>query len=257
MLRSWKICLSAACMGALFTLASSAAQAAGFGTLTGQYVFDGPVPMPKPVVMKGDATAKDPAVCAAQDVPDESLVVDAESKGIKDIAIYLRKAPTGIHPDLAKSAEPEVLFDQKGCRFLTHVLFVRTDQKVKCVSSDPVPHNTNITPFSNKAQNFIISPNDQVGTLVAMPLAESRPTQVKCDIHPHMKAYWIIMDHPYVAVTDKDGKFTIEKIPAGKHTFTVWQDAAGYIEAKLEIEIKDGQTTDLGAVKVAPAKFKK
>src|SRR5688572_5368769 len=70
MLRSWKNCLSAACLGVVFAVAAPAAQAAGFGTLTGQYVYDGAVPTLPAIVMKGDATAKDAAVCAAADVPD-------------------------------------------------------------------------------------------------------------------------------------------------------------------------------------------
>src|SRR5690606_35171102 len=102
------------------------------------------------------AAAKDAAVCAAQDVPDDSLIVDSDTKGIANICLYIRKAPKKIHPDLAKSEDKEVVFDQKGCRFMPHVLIVRTDQTVLVKSEDPINHNTRTAPFANKAENLIV-----------------------------------------------------------------------------------------------------
>src|SRR5258708_11342366 len=76
-----------------------------------------------------------------------------------------------------------------------------------------------------------------------------------------MKAYHFPIDHPYVAVTDKDGKFKIEGLPAGKHSFNVWHErgpgSSQLLERKLVITIdadKDN-TKDLsyGATKFAPA----
>ena len=37
--------------------------------------------------------------------------------------------------------------------------------------------------------------------------------EVTCDFHPWMKVYWLILDHPYAALTDKDGRFHIENMP--------------------------------------------
>src|SRR5262245_30868106 len=49
------------------------------GTLTGRFVLDGQAPDRKPLVKKGDNKVRDPGCCAREDIPDESLVVDAKT----------------------------------------------------------------------------------------------------------------------------------------------------------------------------------
>ncbi|WP_437228250.1 carboxypeptidase regulatory-like domain-containing protein [Planctomicrobium sp. SH661] len=229
----------------------------GWGSVEGQIILDGDVPAPQFLVKKGDTTVKDAAVCAKDGVPDDSMAFDPETKGIANVFVYLPKAPSKIHPDLKASAEKEVVFDQLGCNFLPHCLIVRTDQDVVCKSSDAVAHNLHTNPFSNTAQNFIVQPNDQTGTPVKMAIAERNPVKVQCDIHPWMGAYWLVLDHPYAAVTDKDGKFKIDNLPEGTHEFRVWNSKAGNIDKKLVVKVKAGETTTVPVKKVPLASFQK
>lgn len=251
-------------LAALAMLTARPACGQGWGTLEGQFLFDGDVPKLAPLVEKGDPNAKDAAVCAAAGVPNESLVVNPENKGIANICLYLRRAPAMIHPDLKASKEKEIEFDQKGCVFLPHVLIVRTDQTVLVKSGDSVSHNTHTNPFANTSVNLIIAPNDRKGVPVEMKMPELRtpPVKINCDIHPWMTAYWLVTDHPYVAVTDKDGKFKIENLPPGEHEFRVWQEKCGYVETAefkrdLKVTIKAGETQTLPAFKVPAAAFEK
>jgi hypothetical protein len=55
------------------------------------------------------------------------------------------------------------------------------------------------------------------------------PISFKCDIHPWMNAKCWAMDHPYIARTDEDGKFTIANVPTGVELQVVgWHEGAGY-----------------------------
>ena len=221
-----------------------------WGTIKGQVLADGNVAPLKLLVTKGDAAAKDSAVCAAQDVPDESLVVDAKTGGIANVVVYLQKKPAKVHPELAKSKAPTVVFDQKGCRFLPHVLLVRTDQEVTVLSGDAVAHNTHTYPLKNKQENFVVSPSDRVGVKVPpQSLVERLPSKVGCDIHPWMQAWWVILDHPYAAVTKEDGTFEIKDLPVGDHVFTVWQEKAGYLNKSYTVTVKAGDN-DLKPIKI-------
>ncbi|HUG94462.1 MAG TPA: hypothetical protein VML55_26765 [Planctomycetaceae bacterium] len=240
-----------------------AAAADGYGKVTGRFVFEGEVPEPRKIVAKGDPQVKDPQVCAAQDLFANDLVVDPESKGIANIFVYLRSVkPADVHPQLKASARKEVVFDQKSCEFIPHAMFVRTDQEVLVKSDDPVPHNTRTNPLRNRGVNFAVRANDRAGQRVTHTVAESLPTEVKCDFHPHMRAFWLILDHPYAAVTDENGEFTIDKLPAGDHEFRVWQERAYLVplpdsprRGTLKVTVKADEVTDLGEIKLPAAIF--
>jgi plastocyanin len=225
----------------------------GDATLTGVITFDGAVPVLKPVVAKGDMTVKDAAVCAAADVPNEELVVNADNKGIAHVFVYLAKAPAGVKPGKADSSG--LVQDQKGCVFLPHSLLVPAGATIQVLNGDNVPHNTHTNPVKNEGFNKVIAPNDRVGVPLKYTKPERLPVKVVCDFHNWMKAWHMVLDHPYMAVTDADGKFTIENLPAGKHEFIIWQEKAGYLNRKYEVEVKKGEKKEVklsfGAAKFA------
>ena len=241
----------AACVPAILTVE---ARAQGWGSVEGQFVLADEVPNLPPLVAKG-ANVKDAEVCAAQPVPDQSLVVDPDTKGIANIFLYMRRAPSSVHPESKDAPKEPVVFDQKNCVFIPHTLLVRTGQQVLVKSSDPIPHNTHTHPILNQEDNFIVRPNDQQGVPLTYDKPEILPTKVNCDLHPHMTAYWLILDHPYAAVTDDQGRFTIENLPEGEHTFTVWQERVGYLDRAFKVNVKAGQVTTLEPVKVPVARF--
>lgn len=224
---------------------------AQYGDVKGQFVLDGDVPSLDPLVKKGDPTAKDPEVCAASDVPDESVVVNPENKGIANIVLFPSRSPKDINPAMKDAPAEPVVFDQKACQFFPHILVVRAGQEVVVKSDDECAHNVRSSFIRNTPFNFTVAPKDREGqTIDNLDAAEPLPMPIKCDIHPYMQAYWIIADHPYVGVTDKDGNFEIKGLPAGKHTFRVWHEKAGYIERSFKIEVEAGEMTDLGVTKV-------
>ena len=240
---------------------STVSAADGWGTLTGQFVLDGgkdlyPSYVLKPKVKKGDASARDPQCCAVQDVPNDEVVVNQKNGGIQHVFVYIQSVrKQDVHRTLRRSKQKELVFDQKACIFKQHSLFVRTDQKVRVKSDDNITHNMRTVPIVNQPVNFTVTANDRIGIAMPVPIPEPVPMKVECNVHPWMKAWWLVLDHPYAAITDKDGRFKIEKLPAGEREFIVWQERAGYIQKSLKVKIEDGKTTDLGVVKVDGSMF--
>jgi len=75
-----------------------AGKAEGWGTLKGQVTLSGNPPTLNPLAAKGKAS-KDPEVCAKEaPIPNEVLVVDASSKGVKNVLVYIPK-PTAINDE--------------------------------------------------------------------------------------------------------------------------------------------------------------
>jgi hypothetical protein len=242
----------------MFCSAGDPVWASGYGTVTGQFVLDGEIPELKPLVAKGDSSAKDAAVCAKEGVQDESLIVDPATKGIANVFVYMPKAPNDIAPELRETKEKIVKFDQIGCHFIPHALILRTNQKVAILSADSVSHNTHVYAVRNSGENQTIS-LDRVGnTKWTCPQAEKMPIKVMCDIHPWMRAWWLILDHPYAAISGKDGTFTIEKVPAGTQEFTAWQDAneGRWVFGKtratrvIKVNVEPDKTTSIGVIKI-------
>ncbi len=216
----------------------------GFGSLKGKVIFEGTLPA-YPDIVKQGSNIKDAAVCSAENIPDERLVI-GEGNGVANVFIYLGRKPKGVEIPAAPT-EP-VVFDQKGCKFIPHALTVRTGQPVNILSDDSIAHNTHTLPKNNAVFNTVIKANERDGVPLVYNSSEPTPVRVICDFHTWMVAYHMPLDHPYMALTDKDGNFEIKDLPAGKHEFKVWHEAAGgggYVERKLEVTIEKDKETPL------------
>ncbi len=124
-------------------------------------------------------------------------------------------------------------------------------------SSDPVNHNIRYSAFTNGAFNQILPPNGQVEVKL---VAERRPIPLACDIHPWMKGYIMVFDHPFFAVTGEDGSFEITGVPTGTQNLVLWQEKVGYVNQGgargLPVEVTAGQMVNVGDVAIDPAKVK-
>jgi plastocyanin len=233
-------------------------KAEGWGSLKGQVTFTGDPPAVKVLMEKGKAS-KDPEVCAKDGpINSERLVVDAASKGVKNVLVYIPK-PTAVNPEVkSEKSSAQVDFDQQKCVFTPHVIAVMTGAKILMKNSDSINHN-----IDSKLKNNATNPNIPGGN--SMPFAtqvgERAPGEVVCDIHPWMKAYWLVIDSPYAAVTDEKGNFEIKNVPAGTQKVVVWQESVekgGYVTPASgeSVTIKaDGHTqfdVKIDAAKIRP-----
>lgn len=222
----------------------SEASAAGPGSFSGRVVLSGAAPSLPLLIAKG-ADVKDKEVCAAIDIPDERLVLSADG-GVANVFVYLAKAPKG--GAAVEASEEAVIFDQKNCRFLPHALIVPTGRTVKVLSDDPIAHNTHTYPSKNDSVNSGVAPNDREGKLsFSYRRSEAAPLAVSCDYHGWMKAWHLPVDHPYAAVTDENGNFSIPNLPAGKHSFVVWHESVqgNFVQRKLSVTVNPGETTEM------------
>ncbi len=231
-----------------------------WGTLKGRIVFDGKAPAPATV-----DTSKDPA-CKAS-VTNESLLVSGDG-GIENAVIMLRTKNPKVHPDYEKTATAEVVLDNKDCRFEPHVQVVLLSQTLMLKNSDPTGHNSNITPLLGTPINPVLAAGGEA-VPYKFTAEEAVPVKVGCNIHPWMSAWVVARKDPYAAVTDKDGNFVIENLPAGKELeFRLWQESGGYLKnaafkggkadarGTFKLKIKPGDN-DLGDIKVPASVFKK
>jgi plastocyanin len=224
------------------TSGAAPVKAEGWGTLKGRVIFGGTPPEPAVIEAVGKAE-KDPTICAkTTPIVSEKLVVNSGNKGVKNVFVYLQR-PTAVNEEAKKavvSQHPE--FDQRNCTYSPHALAVMTGETITLKSSDPTNHNVDIK-LKNLTQNPLIAPGTSMP--ITPSAAERAPGLVACSIHPWMQAWWLVLDHPYFAVTNENGEFEIKNAPAGTQKVVVWQEAAGYVTPASgeSVNIKPNDTT--------------
>jgi plastocyanin len=214
-------------VGALLAGAHLAAAADITGTIT----LKGTPPKEKDIT-----PLKDDATCGKlhTEMPTTHFYVVGANNSLADVIVSLQ----GISAQSTGAKAEPVTIDQKGCEYTPQILAVQTDQKILVKNSDPVLHNIHDLPTvpGNKEQNVAQMPGS--GDLT-FTFSKPEPfLKFKCDVHPWMFAWVSVFDHPYFAVSGKDGSFKIANVPAGKYTIQAAHRKAGTVTQ--EIEVKEG-----------------
>ena len=213
----------------LFVLAAAGpafAQSPGTGTIAGTVRYVGMTP-PSQRIMTTDG----------QTLVHNDVVVHPRSKGLRDVAAVLEWK--GKVPADAK-AKP-VLLDQKGMIFAPRVVTANEGQIVRYENNDHSNHG--VSAASIHAENTF---NITTGAGAAFEhkfKAQKNPIPIGCALHSWMRAYVIVAPHPYHAVTDAAGKFTIPNVPAGKHALVLIHPDTNWRET-VQVEVVAGKTAE-------------
>lgn len=227
--------------------------AAQWGTISGKVVFTGKVPKPKLVPLP-----KTDAFVADLKIFDESMIV-GKMGGLKNVVVYMYNKAKEVHPSYAAKAKIPVVLNTVGCRYEPHITLLQCNQKLLIKNLDPVGHNTAIHALANPQIGALIpggGPNER-----KMSVPEPLPCSVTSSIFPWMKGFAVIKDHPYMAVTDAEGKFKIEHLPVGEVTLQFWHEKVGYFRSvkvdgmpqewrrgRTNFIVPDGKTLEIGEI---------
>ena len=218
------------------------------GSITGTITFEGKAPKMKPLKVDADP------ICVANNeiAPKKEWLILDENKGVKNVLVFITE---GLNIDYSPPEEPMVI-DQKGCIYSPHVVGIMAGQQLDILNNDGTLHNIHALPKVNKEFNKA-QPRSKKKLSVKFEKPEA-PFKIKCDVHPWMKAWVLVQDHPYFSVTDENGNFSIENIPPGKYEVVAWQEKFKMKRSITKtIEIKDSSETIQDFVFVKPEATKK
>lgn len=208
---------------------------ATLATIKGTIVYPDAVPAEKIITQ----AAAVPECIAKGQLKDQTWVVNAKNKGLKNVFVWIEPADAKrgspfpkelIHPSLVKPKVGAISIDQPCCAFEPRVVAARAGQEFTFKNSAPIPHNAKWTSANNGEINPLI-PKESEYKLPAPLIAERNVITLSCGVHGWMNAYIRVYDHPYFAVTDADGKFEIPMAPAGAFKLYFWHET-GWIEGK-------------------------
>jgi PQQ-dependent catabolism-associated beta-propeller protein len=207
------------------------ADAANSGKLRGEARFDGKVPAPKRISMDAEKACQDMHKSA---VYDNQVLVNDQG-GLANVFVYIK---SGLEGKVFEPSTQTVMLDQKGCQFVPRVIGIRTGQTLSVRNSDPVSHNIHPKPQNNRDWNQQQGPKEP-----DLERRFARPEvmiPVKCDVHAWMRSYIGVLDNPFFAVTDANGSFAIDGIPAGRYTIAAWHEVFGEITQNVIVARGEG-----------------
>src|SRR6266542_2281516 len=201
------------------------------GRVTGRVIFEGAPPANAAIKATSDQACIDQN---PNGVPSENIVVD--NGALENVFVYIKEGLGDYYFEVP--ADP-VKLDQRGCRFVPHVLGVRAGQPLTISNSDDAPHNVHAVPAVNPGFNRSQALKNMSDTKVFTKREVMIP--FKCDIHPWMQAYLGVMDHPYFAVTNDGGRFELENLQPGTYTVEAWHEKLGTQTQQVTIAEKQSK----------------
>lgn len=205
-----------AVVGSLWTTLACAYQEMSVddgGDITGRVVYDGPPPVAAHLPVH-----KNRDFCG-DSAPDDGLVVGPR-RGLRFVVVRL----DGIRAGKPRSTARSVL-DNVGCAFVPHVQTMTVGQTLSLRNSDPILHNAHARVDGFKTLFNLGLPHWADKTV---RFTQPGRVVVDCDVlHTWMRAYIVVTEHPYVDVTDVNGRFSLTRVPAGDYTLRFWHERLG------------------------------
>ena len=222
-------------------VAALAVPVASAAEISGKVKLTGTPPPEKPIVLDVACAKVQPNPIATRHY------VVSPDKGLANVFVYVKEGAKPTPPP----ADKGTMLDQVGCQYTPYVIGVQAGQHFDVKNSDPLLHNVHSLPKvpGNKEKNL--------GQPVPMKSdfvfdKQEVLVQFKCEVHPWMFAYVGVVEHPYFAVTDKDGSYKIAGLPAGDYTLEFVHLKAGRQTQKITVGADDKKTADLTFEAKAP-----
>jgi plastocyanin len=202
-------------------------------TLSGQVLLEGTPPESNVIRLDGDP--KCVALLNGEERRTEYVVV-GPGHSLQNVFVYVKD---GLPPALYPVPATPVVIDQQKCRYVPRVLGVQVGQQLAIRNSDPLLHNV-------RAEGKINQPFDVGTPLQGIEIKKTFATRevmvpFKCQVHSWMEAYVGVLEHPYFAVTDGSGHFTIPKLPPGTYTIEIWHERYGTQTQQVTVAAKDSK----------------
>ena len=234
------------------------------GTLSGTVTLQGDVPKPKGYNL---TTLPDQIYCGRISDGRGWRLLQPFNVGkngeFRQVVVHLEDIEKG--KPFGEYTPPRI--EAVDCRFMPFVNVVRDLHDIVVVNMDPAFHDVQAYETSQLGPRMLFN--------VPLPISKRYPNEIglsdhfhkhydgipmvqtvkmtkgrriftmQCGFHAYMESWALVVDHPYHAITDEDGKFEIGDIPPGTYKVTIWHPYLheGY-EQVVTVKPKEAATAE-------------
>ncbi|PKM27281.1 MAG: hypothetical protein CVV09_01930 [Gammaproteobacteria bacterium HGW-Gammaproteobacteria-13] len=142
----------------------------------------------------------------------EIVLLDNQGKPLSDAVLWIEPGP-------AQSQPATALMDQQKRQFSPYILPVQVGTTVSFPNSDPINHH--VYSFS-PAKRFELRLHQQKAAPQEMRFDQPGLVTLGCNIHDWMLGFILVLDTPWFAQTDKQGKARLQFDAAAGQTLQLW-----------------------------------
>ncbi|KPK18640.1 MAG: hypothetical protein AMK69_24730 [Nitrospira bacterium SG8_3] len=240
-------------MGVTLTHAYEAGEVPNVGTIHGQVIFSGTPQAPVQF-----AVEKNPEICGQE---RSLLKVETHNGFLVGAVVVLENVRKGKpFPTQAfrgnLPGEGEFRYEggnslglrvkTKGCNFGPFTGVIAADEAVRFQNQDTIKHV--LHSFVSKdtkgrilrtVHNQDLSPRDEIDRVFPSDkMKDGVVVRIICNRHDFMQNWLYVVDNPYFAISDQEGRFRIDEIPPGTYTLLVRHPVLGEQRQEVTIEAR-------------------
>lgn len=150
---------------------------------------------------------------------------DKHTSELANVVVFVKAAATPSPPRHA-------IIRQVDEQFAPHLVAITTGSTVDFPNDDLLFHNV----FSlSRAATFDLGRFPR-GKSKSRTFAEAGIVKVYCHLHSHMSAIVRVFDHPFFAIPEPDGRFTIPGLAPGRHEVVAWHERMGEVTTPIVVD---------------------
>lgn len=160
---------------------------------------------------------------------DSEDLVLSPGRGIRNVVVWLQTPPAGAKWE---APLPAVQMDQKQCMFAPRVVVMPVGGTIEFLNNDRLLHNLH---SRGPSENPAFNRTQPKGRTIPIVFRKPEILRVDCDLHPWMRAWVVVAQHPFYAVTSDQGEFTLNNVSPGRYTLEVWQETLGTVSREIAV----------------------
>ena len=160
------------------------------------------------------------------------------TEDLGNVVVFLEPTGASARQRQPSAAAVKSVMNLHGRQFQPRVRVVTTGSTVEFTNDDPFSHNV----FSKMNGGFDTGVYGR-GKKRDNLFMDAGVYPLYCNIHPRMTGFVVTLPTPYFAQAASDGRFVIDKVPAGTYRLHVWHDRAA--ERQLDITVPSAATANM------------